>query len=261
MNSIYDSKENDFLKWKINGFSGAPAVLLDQTESTHAYAKEHLGELIAGTLIVANAQNSGRGRHHRSWISPSGKNLYFNLLIPFENFSSIQYSQITQITAITLSRFFNELGAGTTVKWPNDILWNGKKLGGIIAELFPTKKQSILSIGIGLNINTTQQDLEIIDRPATSLFCILGKKINRELLLREIILRIEKSVHLFIKEGFSPWLESWKKMEAFFGYPGKIIQGEEVIRGTVTDINADGSLRFQTETGSILSVYSGDLEI
>ena len=148
------SPERNFTDWQLTGFDNAPAFLFKTIESTHSLMKQRAtaGEIVPGTLIVADTQTKGRGRHERTWASPAGKNLYFNILIPLEGIPLNKAPQITQIAAITFAEILkglqddaNAQGLGNqdigkiTVKWPNDILCGKSKFCGILAEVVYAK--------------------------------------------------------------------------------------------------------------------------
>lgn len=105
------STENNFEEWNLNGFGSAPALSFPQIESTHSLmkAKAAAGEIPPGTLIVADSQSAGRGRHERTWDSPAGKNLYFNILVPLDGIPPSSFAQITQVTALTFAEVFNAI--------------------------------------------------------------------------------------------------------------------------------------------------------
>ena len=130
------SPEKNFSDWRLSGFTGAPAFLFDSLESTHTLmkARASAGEIVPGTLLVADTQTAGRGRHERTWDSPAGQNLYFNILIPLDGIPLASAPQVTQVAALTFAEVFRSLqddshaaGRGNqdigkvTVKWPNDI--------------------------------------------------------------------------------------------------------------------------------------------
>ena len=168
------SPEQTFSNWKVTGFGNSPALLFETLESTHSLmkAKSAAGEVIPGTLIVANSQSAGRGRHERSWESPAGLNLYFNILIPLDGIPLSKAAQITQIAALTFAEIFKGLqedaisqGSGNTalgkvtVKWPNDILCGKHKFCGILAEVIYAKGvdgtlKPAVSMGVGINVNS-----------------------------------------------------------------------------------------------------------
>ena len=164
------SPERNFTDWKLTGFSSAPTFLFETIESTHKLMKSmaSAGEIAPGTLFVADSQSKGHGRHERTWDSPAGKNLYFNILIPLEGIPANRFAQITQVAALTFAEVFNGLqdaailesadekcaapknGAISTnnanapsqkitVKWPNDILYGKSKFCGILAEVVYAK--------------------------------------------------------------------------------------------------------------------------
>ena len=151
------SNERNFKDWQLSGFNGAPAQLLPETQSTHSLIKSlaSAGEIVPGTLIVADTQTAGRGRHERTWESPAGLNLYFNILIPLDGIPLASAPQITQVAALTFAEIFkglqedaNAQGKGNTglgkitVKWPNDILCGKNKFCGILAELVYIKSSN-----------------------------------------------------------------------------------------------------------------------
>lgn len=253
--------ERPFLDWNLTGFHGIPAKLFPKLNSTHSYCREHISELETGTLIVADSQDQGRGRHDRTWISPPSKNLYFNLVYPLSGIEPKHYPQLMQISAITIAQVLQEIGVGASVKWPNDVLFEKKKLCGMVSECLTKGANKVLIIGIGLNVNTNSLDLSGIPKPATSVSIVLGKPVNREALLKKIVQGLEKSVLRVRTEGVSPWIDEWRKMDQFIGHPAKIVEGSETVEGTILDINDDGSLLFCTKSGQIISRHTGDLEI
>ena len=103
------SQERSFANWQLTGFNSAPAFLFETIESTHKLMKSMAcaGEIAPGTLFVADSQSNGHGRHERTWDSPAGKNLYFNILIPLEGIPANRFAQITQVAALTFAEVFN----------------------------------------------------------------------------------------------------------------------------------------------------------
>ena len=260
MNHIF-SVERPFAEWEIHGFSNRKAHLYSNLTSTHRFSKENLSEFDVGDLLVADSQTNGRGRHERSWISPPGKNLYFNILYSLEGFLPQQYPQLMQITAISLAQLFRSLGVNASVKWPNDILFEKKKFCGMVSEILVKNGKKILTTGIGIDVNATEEDFAEINRPVTSLRLILGKPLNLENLLQEIVQKLENAIEITRIQGIAPWIAEWRKMDQFIGHSAKMVEGNEVIEGTILDINEDGSLLFRKTDGSIVSRYTGDLEI
>jgi BirA family biotin operon repressor/biotin-[acetyl-CoA-carboxylase] ligase len=288
------SPEKPFSDWHLGGFGDSPAFLFESLESTHSLMKARAvaGEIASGTLIVADTQTAGRGRHERTWDSPAGQNLYFNILIPLDGIPLTSAPQITQVAALTFAEIFKSLqdeanaqGLGNkslgkvTVKWPNDILCGKHKFCGILAEVVYTPSASgtpkpTISMGVGINVNSDPADYAHLGRSVTTLKDICGQSINREKLLQMLIANLERAVGQFRAFGIRPWVAAWKRMDQFIGARGTIIvnnrctdanrnSGEGAIKktGSILDMQDDGSLLFKCDDGTIETVYSADLEI
>ena len=297
------SQERNFTDWLLTGFGDAPAFLFETIGSTHKLMKSMAasGEIAPGTLFVADSQSDGHGRHERTWDSPAGKNLYFNILIPLDNIPASNFAQITQVAALTFAETFNNIQEGDaiasldcagapkiTVKWPNDILYGKSKFCGILTEVVYTRWRSpnksgmtsenaprpALSMGVGINVNSDPADYAHLNRAVTTLKTIFGHAINREKLLQALIGNLERAIGQFKAFGIRPWVEAWKRMDQFIGARGTIIvnnnctdqnrdTGEGSIKktGRIINMNDDGSLLFECDDGTVETVISADLEI
>lgn len=287
------SQERNFTDWQLTGFGEAPAFLFETIGSTHKLMKSMAasGEIAPGTLFVADSQSDGHGRHERTWDSPAGKNLYFNILIPLDGIPASNFAQITQVAALTFAETFNNIQEGDaiasrdcagapkiTVKWPNDILYGKSKFCGILAEVVYTRTQNAphpaLSMGVGINVNSDPADYAHLNRAVTTLKTIFGHAINREKLLQALIGNLERAIGQFKAFGIRPWVEAWKRMDQFIGARGTIIvnnhctdqnrdTGEGSIKktGRIINMNNDGSLLFECDDGTVETVISADLEI
>jgi BirA family biotin operon repressor/biotin-[acetyl-CoA-carboxylase] ligase len=219
--------------------------------------RENFADLPEWTVVTAEYQTGGRGRHGRMWVAPKGKNLCFNILLPTENLKPELYATATQIAAITLAEILREKGIGASVKWPNDILVNKHKICGIISELLP---EHSISLGIGLNVNTEKSDFANLDRLATSIFMETGKAFDKNAILLEFFGKFKANFEILQEKGLEPFIEEWKKMGNFAGHKARVAEGGSVLEGTIEAIQGDGSLLFRTETG-LKTIWSGDLEI
>ena len=283
------SIEPPFSKWHLTGFGNAPATLHDTLESTHSLMKSlaSAGGIEAGALIVADTQTAGCGRHERTWVSPAGKNLYFNILIPLDGIPFASAPQITQVAALTFAETFLDLqrtanagGSGDTslgkitVKWPNDILCGVSKFCGILAEIVYSRMKPAISMGVGINVNSSSTDYAHLGRSVTTLKEICGQDINREKLLQALIANLERAIGQFRAFGIRPWVEAWKKMDQFIGTRGTIVvnnrctdenrdggTGVQKKTGRIIDMRDDGSLLFECDDGTTEVVYSADLEV
>ena len=285
------SPERNFTDWKLTGFGDSPAYLFETIESTHKLMKSMAvaGEITPRTLFIADSQSNGHGRHERTWDSPAGKNLYFNILIPLDGIPANRFAQITQVAALTFAEVFNELqeaailetagnksaapmnGATTpkiTVKWPNDILFGKSKFCGILAEIVYTKipdsagmtsgnagmtsenaPRPALNMGVGINVNSDPEDYAHLNRAVTTLKAIVGSPINREKLLQRLIGSLERAIGQFKAFGISPWVAAWRKMDQFIGARGTII-----VNNRCTDQNRDSGEGSIKKSGTILDM-------
>ena len=237
-------------------FQPPQIISLDECESTHKYIRESIATLQEWTVVTAEYQTGGHGRHGRAWVAPKGKNLCFNVVLPTKNLKPEFYAPTTQIAAITIAKMLSEKGLKVNVKWPNDILVNKYKICGIISELLGTS----ISIGVGINVNTEKSDFAGLDRLATSMFIETGKIWDREILLQEFLQKFKTNFALLCKNGLLPFIEDWRKMGCFAGHKARLVEGNSVLDGVIEAINDDGSLLFRTET-DLKTIWSGDLEI
>ena len=123
-----------------------------------------------------------------------------------------------------------------------------------------TLKPSV-SMGVGINVNSSGTDYAQLVRPITTLKDIYGKKVNREKLLQMLIASLERAMGQFRAFGIRPWVEAWRRMDQFIGARGTIIENSVKKSGTILDMQNDGSLLFKCDDGSVETVYSADLEI
>ena len=278
------SQERNFTDWQLTGFNGAPAYLFETIGSTHKLMKSMAasGEIAPGTLFVADSQSDGHGRHERTWDSPAGKNLYFNILIPLEGIPASNFAQITQVAALTFAETFNNVQEDVaianrdcaesvnanspkiTVKWPNDILYGKSKFCGILAEIVFVKREvtasagmtmqqdaprPALSMGVGINVNSDSADYAHLNRAVTTLKEIFGHTINREKLLQALVGNLERAIGQFRVFGISPWISAWRKMDQFIGTRGTI-----VVNNHCTDQNRDSGEGAIKKTGRIIDM-------
>lgn len=256
------SEERPFAQWQITGLGSAPAVLFPSTPSTNLWLKQHANECPPGTLVLADHQDSGRGRFDRVWRSPQGKNIYMSLLLQPPEVPMEQWPHLTQVAAITLGKLYADLGVEAFVKWPNDILWQKHKMGGILSERTKRGDSHALVLGIGINVNSPAEDFAGLDRLAASLAIAIGHPLNREVFLQIVLQRLEASFTEFAKHGIQPWLEEWRTLKNFVGSKARVVLIDRTITGTVQGILDDGSLQFLPEGETEpMTVYSGDLEV
>ena len=237
---------------------GKEVIYYDTIDSTNtaAYnlAKQGAKE---GTVVVAEKQTKGRGRLSREWVSPKQKGIYFSVILRPE-ITPFQAPKMTLMAAVSVALAIRETtGAQALIKWPNDILLNGKKIAGILTEM-EAEPDSIkfLILGIGINANTKSSELP---KGASSIHSETDKKVSRIELLRNTLKRLEEHYSLFKREGFSPIKKEWTNLSATLGRRVRATCMHKKIEGEAVDIDSDGALKIRLDNGFHEKVMAGDI--
>lgn len=241
---------------------GNTIIYLPETDSTNTQAKR-LGEDGAehGTLVVTQCQTAGRGRRGRSWESPVG-NIYFTFLLRPEVEVS-RASMITLVSALALAKAIEKVtGLKTQIKWPNDVVANGKKLCGILTESSTDLEYiNYVVVGIGINVNQTAFSPEIKDK-ASSLFLELGHSVNRGALLGEFLNQFELYYEIFIQtEDMSELVDTYNEMLVNSGRAVKIIEKDQERIFKAIGIDQNGGLIVENAEGKRESIISGEVSV
>ncbi len=216
------------------------------------------------SIVVADEQRSGRGRQGHNWFSPPGLGLWFSIILRTEDLSPYEIAPITLVTAAVLASYLRKAyKIEAMVKWPNDLLVKGAKIGGILTESRMIKGGPgyLVVVGIGLNINQSQNDFppELKDL-ATSLFRVTGKKYNRNDLLLSIRKELFRAYRLFFIEGFTPFQELWEKNSSTLGKKVKITWPGGIMEGEALGLNHDGALLIKDRENIIHHLHHGEIE-
>ncbi|GHM58533.1 MAG: biotin--[acetyl-CoA-carboxylase] ligase [Candidatus Mesenet longicola] len=203
-----------------------------------------------GTVILADMQSSGRGRHGKDWISPKG-NLYASIIIR-DKANVNQLTHFTFITTVAVGNILLALSANLDLKykWPNDILINNKKIAGILLET--EANASWLVIGIGINILFAPEY-------AVSLSQICNLNISSLTLLKELISNFDKVRQRWLSEGFLSIRKMWLERAYMVGSLINIRMGNRLHSGTFSDIDQDGKIVISTHDNNLISLESGEV--
>lgn len=218
-------------------------IYLEKVDSTNAYVKQHAGELSDRTVVYTSHQSAGRGRLDRKWIDTGSENIYMTMFLkPSDMFLEV-YSNLTQYLSVVLCQTLAQYGVDASIKWPNDVLVDGKKIAGILSE---TSMQGNvfkgIALGIGINLNTEAKELEKIDKPAVSLSVLLGKKINRDEFLHALLDKFYLLYDRFIDEGFLLIKEEYLNHASFTGKDIRVNVLGEIHTGRAVGITDEGAL-------------------
>ena len=248
----------DGLKTEI--FGKNQIVYFKETDSTNTRAKELASKgSPEGTLVISEKQTKGRGRKGRNWFSPSQAGIYTSLILR-PRIPPNEAPKMTLLTAIAVAETLRSLTQlDANIKWPNDILINGKKIAGILTEI-STEMDAIdyIVVGLGMNVNTPDFP-EDIRKIATSVFIETGKYFPRVRLIREYLKWYEKYYKIFIKTGFDPIIKRWKELTNIIGRKIMVEMIDKKYIGEVEDINNDGILILKDNNGRYRRISSGDV--
>jgi BirA family biotin operon repressor/biotin-[acetyl-CoA-carboxylase] ligase len=237
-----------------------PVHYFETLDSTNNLAKELAArEAPEGTVVIAETQTGGRGRLGREWDSPPGVGLYVSVVLrPL--LPPVELPQITLSTAVAAVRAIRRVtGVAPGIKWPNDLLLNGKKLGGILTEM-ETESDRIRHVvtGLGLNVNNPNFPPELAGT-AISLSQALGGSFSRVDLLQAWLEEFEKVYERFVNRGFAEILIEWKRYTITLGRAVMVRQGPRLISGQAVDVAIDGALLIHTPDGETVRVTSGEI--
>jgi BirA family biotin operon repressor/biotin-[acetyl-CoA-carboxylase] ligase len=204
------------------------------------------------TVVVAGRQKQGRGRLKRTWLSSQG-GLYFTIVvrpqIPPVLSSRVNFAA-SMILAQTLRNMFN---INAMVKWPNDVLVDGRKISGILSEMeAEIDRVSFISIGIGINVNNDPTPHEPM---ATSLKKILGKKVPRIEVLKVFLDRFEDALN---DADFDNVVSEWKRYTQTLNRHVRIVTAHDVSEGLAVDVDDNGALMLKLADGSVKKIIYGD---
>jgi BirA family transcriptional regulator, biotin operon repressor / biotin---[acetyl-CoA-carboxylase] ligase len=227
----------------------------DQALQLAARGAEH------GTMVVAEEQTQGRGRLQRLWVSPAGCGIYLSMI--FRTPLPVQEApQPAMVVGLTLVKVLQEkYGLEATIKWPNDVLVNGKKLAGILADMQSDLDYTrFLVVGIGINANYRERDFaEPFRYPATSLALELGAPVNRQEVLLAFLHRFEAEYDRLLKHGFGAILPEYERASAVLGRQLRIQSGKDEFSGKALGFTHEGALRLQERDGQERVIWVGDV--
>ena len=205
-----------------------------------------------GTIVIAEVQNYGRGRLSRQWVSPQG-GIYITVILRPQ--ITPAYAPLANLmTSVAVATSMRKLyGLKAAVKWPNDVLINGKKVCGILAEMeSAVDLVRFINTGIGVNANTAVPEFV---ETATSLKEALGREVSRQEFLRALMMEIERRQDSLMDANM---LQEWRGLSATLNNDVRITAANEVIAGRAVDIDDTGSLIVREVDGSLRKIVAGD---
>ncbi len=226
-------------------FEGAMKIItLEEVDSTNIYAKKNLDAFGDRTVVHALRQTSGRGRLSRKWVDLGAENVFLSIILKPSNSFDEKYSNLTQYLSVVLAELLEEYGVKSQIKWPNDVLVDGKKIAGILSEtVMQGNNFKGLILGIGVNLNANQDDVNAIpDKIATALNLEIGYNINANEFIQKLLDKFFANYDNFFEKGFE-YIKSDYISRASFLDKEITVQGfKETSTGFAKAVNNAGEL-------------------
>jgi BirA family biotin operon repressor/biotin-[acetyl-CoA-carboxylase] ligase len=236
--------------------------IFEKINSTNEYLKQFFSHTMTSIVCLAEQQTQGKGRLGRNWHSPFGQNLYFSCLYTFQkNINELAgLSLVVSLAIIKTLQTYN-LPELSLIKWPNDIIYQDKKLSGSLIE---TKIQSPdichIIIGVGMNVNMIDDDNNI-SQAWTSLKNILGYPVDRNYLCAEFINHLLDYLKKFESQGLEAFISEWNKVDYLLDKKITLNSSGSIIEGIAKGINSQGQLLLQLDDGKIKMFSAGDATV
>ncbi|HML95128.1 MAG TPA: biotin--[acetyl-CoA-carboxylase] ligase [Thermodesulfobacteriota bacterium] len=263
MSTIFVRKLNGLLKTEL---MGKVIHYHEETGSTNSVlyrlAENGASE---GTVVVADMQTEGKGRLGRTWISPPGVNLYLSVLLR-PSIAAYDAPLLTFTASIAIAETMKRTGIPEpTIKWPNDVVIDGRKAAGVLTEMkLKGERAEFVIVGIGVNINMTaeamRRDMGEVSKTATSLREALGREIDRAKFTADLLLELEAWYRTFTGRGKSALLAEWTERWGARGQRVWVsLEDKTAFQGIAEGIDNDGHMLVRREDGELVTVVAGDV--
>ncbi len=237
--------------------------ILESVDSTNAEVMRQLDQGIgSGAVVTAEQQTAGRGRRGRHWVSPFARNLYFSTLWTFDQ-GAAALEGLSLAVGVAVARALERCGLPPVqLKWPNDVLHDGRKLGGILLEMTGDVAGTCqVVVGVGLNVDMPDAAGREIEQAWTDIRTMTaGRHAGRNVLLAALLDELLPLLAGFESRGFAAWREQWQALDAFADRPVVLDASGKRIAGTARGVDSRGALQLETTTGT-RSVFGGELSL
>ncbi len=243
--------------------------LVDETDSTNTLLLERVRARVPdvphASVIAAERQRAGRGRMNRPWHGAIGGALTFSVLWRFSQ-GAATLAGLSLAVGLAVVRALETSGlgdmSGVGLKWPNDVLWRGRKIAGILIEMQgDALGPSAVVIGVGVNVRLPAAAVARIDQPAADLETLTGHAVDRNALLAALLNELNRVLLEFERHGFQPFREDWQRRHVHQGAHVRLtLPGGASEAGVARGVGADGSLLLETARG-VRPFHSGDVRL
>jgi BirA family biotin operon repressor/biotin-[acetyl-CoA-carboxylase] ligase len=238
-----------------------PLDLLEEIDSTNHYLLQR-ADIASGAVCLAEAQRAGRGRRGRGWIATPYSNVLLSMAWRFDAGPAMT-AGLSLAAGVAVLQALHEYGvSGVGLKWPNDVLAQGRKLAGLLVDVRgEAGGPSLAILGLGLNVHMADADAERIDQPWIDLKRVHGDVLDRSRLAGLLIRHLHAMFTAFARDGLAPFVKDWEEHHLYTGQQVRVMQGERVQIGIARGIDAQGALVLEDTTGARSAVFSGEVTL
>ncbi len=236
-------------------------ISLDTVESTNLYVKTHIDELSDMTVVHAQKQSNGRGRLQRKWVDLGEGNLFLTFVLKPSNMFSNIYSNLTQYLAVVLCRVLENYGLKPEIKWPNDVLVNGKKIAGILSEtVMQGSLFKGLALGIGVNLRADNESVKLVkDKDITALNMEINKDVDTGAFREDLCSYFFSEYNNFLNRGFELIQDDYILRACFLGKEITVKLFNSELKGVAKSITGNGELVLIDKNNKEFVLTIGDI--
>lgn len=246
----------------IRELSESQLVKVEQIlDSTNQWLLDKIPHIENGQTCIAEYQLAGRGRRGRTWVSPFASHLYFSYYWRFD--AGIEkLSGLSLLVGIATVNALQKIGIeGVSLKWPNDLYYQGKKLAGILIELNAQANEACHTvIGIGINVRMPPEQAKLIDQPWVDLNSLNSERVDRNLLSATLISELKSLLPEYEKNGLKPYLAKWQELDCFLNKPVNVLLADKNKAGICRGIDQSGALLLEVD-GKLESYIGGEVSL
>lgn len=237
--------------------------ILQQTDSTNNVIQQRiLDQAESGHTCLAEFQTAGRGRRGRAWVSPFASNIYMSVLWRFSG-GAAALEGLSLAIGVAIVDALREAGiADLELKWPNDVLHQGRKLAGILLEMSgDAAGPCAVVIGIGVNVHMPKQQAADIDQPWVDLYTLLNHQVSRNQIAGLLIRHVLVTLKQFSISGFSNFHKQWSALDAFYDHEVQLSTVGQTLHGIAKGVDHTGALILELEDGEQKQINGGEVSL
>jgi len=245
-----------------HGVASAIEVLEEVDSTSQHLLRQTTPDESGGRVCLSESQSAGRGRRGRGWIATPYRNLLLSIAWRFE-FGPAAMAGLSLAAGVAVLEALEEFGVRDAgLKWPNDILLDGRKLAGLLVDVRgEVAGPSLAVLGLGLNVQLDARDARLIDQPWAMLAERVPAPVDRNRLAALVVARLIGMLRVFVHSGFESFRAEWERRHVYAGQPVRLLAGQEEVTGMAEGIDRQGGLQLRDASGHIQTYYSGEVSL